>query len=37
MNQYDHNKIEKKWQNVWEKKKPNKVKFVFYFGSFPET
>ncbi len=26
MNQYDHNKIEKKWQNVWEKKKPNKVK-----------
>ncbi len=26
MEQYDHIKIEKKWQKVWEKKKPNKVK-----------
>lgn len=26
MNPYDHNKIEKKWQKVWESKKPNKVK-----------
>jgi leucyl-tRNA synthetase len=26
MNQYDHTKIEKKWQKVWESKKPNKVK-----------
>jgi leucyl-tRNA synthetase len=26
MNEYDHKKIETKWQKVWEKKKPNKVK-----------
>lgn len=26
MKQYDHTKIEKKWQKVWESKKPNKVK-----------
>lgn len=26
MNPYDHIKIEKKWQKVWERKKPNKVK-----------
>ncbi len=26
MNPYDHTKIEKKWQKVWESKKPNKVK-----------
>ncbi|MDQ5893424.1 MAG: leucyl-tRNA synthetase [Patescibacteria group bacterium] len=26
MNPYDHDKIEKKWQKVWESKKPNKVK-----------
>lgn len=26
MKQYDHTKIEKKWQKVWELKKPNKVK-----------
>ncbi len=26
MNKYDHTKIEKKWQKVWERKKPNKVK-----------
>ncbi len=26
MKQYDHTKIEKKWQKVWENKKPNKVK-----------
>lgn len=26
MQPYDHKKIEKKWQKVWESKKPNKVK-----------
>lgn len=26
MNPYDHDRIEKKWQKVWELKKPNKVK-----------
>jgi leucyl-tRNA synthetase len=26
MNTYDHTKVEKKWQKVWESKKPNKVK-----------
>ncbi len=26
MNPYDHIKIEKKWQKIWESKKPNKVK-----------
>ncbi len=26
MNQYDHIKIEKKWQKIWESKKPNLVK-----------
>ena len=26
MNPYDHDRIEKKWQKVWESKKPNKVK-----------
>jgi leucyl-tRNA synthetase len=26
MNPYDHSKIEKKWQKVWESKQPNKVK-----------
>lgn len=26
MKQYDHTKIEKKWQKVWESKKPNRVK-----------
>lgn len=26
MNPYDHTKVEKKWQKVWESKKPNKVK-----------
>ncbi len=26
MKQYDHTKIERKWQKVWESKKPNKVK-----------
>jgi leucyl-tRNA synthetase len=26
MNEYDHLKIENKWQKVWEKKKPNKAK-----------
>ena len=26
MNQYDHTKIEKKWQKKWESSKPNKVK-----------
>ncbi len=26
MSSYDHTKIEKKWQKIWESKKPNKVK-----------
>lgn len=26
MNPYDHDRIEKKWQKVWESKQPNKVK-----------
>ncbi len=26
MNPYDHDRIEKKWQKVWESKEPNKVK-----------
>ncbi len=29
MEKYDHIKVEKKWQKVWERKKPNKVKEDF--------